>query len=208
MKLFLSSEGKDSKTIQDLKSYLDMDISTLKVAFIPTAGNAEGGFGSWRDGKTYKLVQTLFTNLLTIELETTPKQDLISRLKNIDMLWMNGGMAGYLLYWVRRRELDKILPSLLRNGMLYFGSSSGSTICSKTMYSSEWFLEEPEPGVSLIPGLGLIDFEIYPHYRKPLRPEIEKLWEQGELYLLKDGESIIVEDDQIKVLGEKRVIKK
>ena len=81
-------------------------------------------------------------------------------------------------------------------------------ICAKTQYSTEWYIGEPEPGANLIPGLGLVDFEIYPHFEDKNLAKIKKLWKQGELYLLKDGEVITFVDGKIEVLGKKRVIKK
>ena len=54
---------------------------------------------------------------------------------------------------------------------------------------AEWFIGEEEPGASLVPGLGLIDFEIYPHFEDKLLPQIKKLWkkDQGKLYMIKNG---------------------
>lgn len=117
-------------------------------------------------------------------------------------------MSGYLLYWLRRTGIDKKLLELLDKGMLYVGSSAGSMVCAKTQLSAEWYLGEPEPGASLVPGLGLVDFEIYPHFEDDQLPKIRKLWKGDELYLLKNGEVIVVEDSTIQVLGEKRVLRR
>ncbi len=121
---------------------------------------------------------------------------------------MAGGMSGYLLYWIRRVELDKALPEILDSGTAYVGSSAGSMICAATQNVGEWFIGEPEPGAQLIPGLNLIDFEIYPHYEDELLPQIEKLWTKGRLCLLKNGEAVTVEDDKVTILGEERWVEK
>jgi peptidase E len=91
--------------------------------------------------------------------------------------------------------------------MVYVGSSAGSMICSKTQVSSEFYIGEPEPGASLLPGFGFIDFEIYPHYQDDQLPEIKKLWKKGDLYLLKDGEVITLTGNKVEVLGEKRILR-
>jgi dipeptidase E len=142
-----------------------------------------------------------------VTLEEYRDASVTKQLKGKDILWFTGGATGYLLYWIRRCELDKHLPKLLESGSVYVGSSAGSMACSKTQYASEWYLGEPEPGASLLPGLGLIDFEIYPHYEEQLLPQIKKLWKKGELYLLKDGEVITVVGDKVEVLGKKRVLR-
>ena len=117
-------------------------------------------------------------------------------------------MSGYLLYCIRRVELDKALQEFLAKGMIYVGSSAGSMICAKTQSLADWYIGETEPGASLIPGLGLIDFEIYPHYEDNLYDEINKRWTKDKLFLLKNGEVITVLGEKIEVLGEKRIIDK
>lgn len=59
-----------------------------------------------------------------------------------------------------------------------------------------------------IPGLGFIDFEIYPHFTETLLKPIEHLWKEGKLYLLKDGEALSVHNGTITVLGTIRVLEK
>lgn len=117
-------------------------------------------------------------------------------------------MAGYLLYWIRRCQLEKVIPQYLEQGKIYVGSSAGSMICSYTQNVAEWLIGEEEYGASLIPGLGLIDFEIYPHYKEELLPQIESNWRKsnGELRLLRDGDAITVTDNKIATLGEEIII--
>ena len=81
-------------------------------------------------------------------------------------------------------------------------------ICSKTQQLADWYIGETEPGASLLPGLGLIDFEIYPHYEDDLYDEINKHWKKGKLCLLKNGEAVTKVNDQIKIIGEERFIEK
>ena len=207
MKLFLASEAKHPESIKKLKDFVGGNWKNLKIAYIPTANNGENPFNDWEiNSAIWKLVLTLGAKITPVQLEDYKNSSVIDQLKHKDILWFAGGSSGYLLYWIRRCEVDKALPDLLTNS-IYVGSSAGSMICSKTQYSSEWYLGEPEPGAGLLPGLGLIDFEIYPHYEDELLPQIKKFWKNGELYLLKNGEVITVVNNEIKILGEKRVLK-
>ena len=205
MKLFLASEAKHPQSLKKLKKFIG-NFKNKKLVYIPTAANGEY-YGSWKGGKSIRKAMSLGTEFKVVELEDYIYKDVVSEIKPADILWIHGGMSGYLLYWIRRTKLDKKLPEILKKGTIYVGSSSGSMICAKTQYASEWFLGEPEPGASLIPGLGLIDFEIYPHYEASLLPRIKKHWKHGELYLLKNGEVITVVNNKIEVLGKKRVLK-
>jgi peptidase E len=206
MKLFLAAEAKNPKSLIRLKKFIEGSFDGKKIIYIPTAANGDY-YGAWKGGESIRKVLSLGAEVKIVELESCAYQDVYSQIKGADILWMAGGQSGYLLYWIRRSRLDKKLKEILNSGTIYVGSSAGSMVCSKTQYVSEWYLGEPEPGASLLPGLGLIDFEIYPHYEDILLPEIKKHWKQGELYLLKNGEVVTVVDNKIEVLGKKRVLK-
>jgi dipeptidase E len=205
MKLFLASEAKHPESIKKLEKFVD-GFKGKRVVYIPTAANGEF-YGSWKTGGSIKIAKSLGFDLDVVELEDYYKTDVIKKISKAEVLWMAGGLAGYLLYWIRRVQLDKVLPEILSKGTIYVGSSAGCMICSKNQKVSEWYLGEPEPGASLLPGLGYTDFEIYPHYEEKDLSEIKKHWKKGELYLLKNGEVITVVDDKVEVLGKKRVIK-
>lgn len=205
MKLFLASEAKHPESMAKLKKFVG-GFKNKKIVYIPTAANGEG-YGCWKNGASIQIAKSLGANLEIIELENFTNKNIVETIGQPDILWVAGGATGYLSYWLRRVELDKTLPSILNNRAIYVGSSAGSVICAKTLYSAEWFLGEPEPGVSIYPGLGFTDFEIYPHYQEIRKTEIEKNWQKGELWLIKNGEAITIVDNEIKVLGEKRVIK-
>lgn len=207
MKLFLASEAKHPESIKKLKTFVGGDLNDKKVVYIPTAANGEY-FGSWKVGESIKVAKSLTSKFKIIELEDYYKENIFTQIETADILWFAGGAVGYLLYWMRRAELDKKLPEILEKGTIYVGSSAGSMACAKTQYCAEWYLGAEEHGASLIPGLGLIDFEIYPHFEDEKLQEIKKLWKEGELYLLKNGEVITVVNGKVKVLGEKRILKK
>jgi dipeptidase E len=206
MKLFLASEAKHPDSMEKLKNFVG-GFEGKKIVYIPTAANGEA-WGSWRDGGSIAAAKSLDADLEVIELENYYKIDVVDRIRKAEILWMAGGMAGYLLYWIRRVELDKVLPGILDSGTVYVGSSAGSMVCSKVQSLSEIYIGAKEHGAGFIPGLGLIDFEIYPHYEDELLPEIKKRWKKGKLYLLKNGEAITVENGSVKVLGEERIISK
>ena len=179
MKLFLASEAKHPESIKKLKAFIG-NFNNKRIVYIPTASNGEF-YGAWKAGESIQVALTLGAKVDVVQLEDACYRDVIQQIKGADILWMAGGMSGYLLYWIRRVSLDKALPEILNKGTVYVGSSAGSMICAKTQYSSEWYLGEPEPGAGLVPGLGLIDFEIYPHYEEQLLPEIKKHWKKRKI---------------------------
>ena len=206
MKLFLASEAKNPTTLAALTNIIGGNWSGKKVTYIPTAANGEQPHRDWRESETWQLIQSLGANLTILELEKTMSTELPHLLADTEVIWFAGGMPGYLLYWIRRVKLDIFLPQLLSKGCLYVGSSAGSMIASRTQSVSEWYIGEEEPGANLLPGLGLVDFEIYPHYQPVLLPEIKQHWHKGTLYLIKDGEAIIWDDNQLHFVGSPQVL--
>lgn len=183
-------------------------LEDCSVTYIPTASNGES-WENWKAGESIKLVTSIWPNLRIVQLEEVGRTQNVSEIIGTpDILWMAGGMAGYLLYWIRRTKLDKALPKILKAGTIYVGSSAGSMICAKTNYLAEFFPDEEEPGANLLPGLGLIDFEIFPHFEEKYMAPLKKYWGKGSIYLLKNGDVITVVDGNVKVLGKERVFKK
>jgi|SRR3989344_7209738 len=206
MKLFLASEGRNPDTIKKLSKFVG-GFTGKKIAYIPTAANGEEQFGNWKTSSaTWQLVQTLGAEIISVQLEDYKNSSVIEVLKNKDILWFAGGSPGYLMYWIRRCELDKALPGLLKKS-IYVGSSAGSMVTSKKLNTIEWYFGEGEPGASIIPGLGLVDFDIYPHYEDSVLDYVKKHYTGNKLYLLKNGEEIIVDNGKVIVQGEERIIK-
>ncbi len=205
MKLFLASEAKNEATFKKLNEYIG-GFKGKTIAYIPTAANGEEPFGSWKESSdTWKMILNLGARVTGVQLEDYKNSSVIQELKNKDILWFAGGYPGYLMYWIRRCEVDKALPELLETS-LYVGSSAGSMVTSNHLGITEWYLGEEEPGADVIPGLGLVDFEIYPHYEESMLEAIKKHYKGNKLYLLKNGEEIVVEDNNVRVSGEERII--
>lgn len=210
MKLFLASEVKNGETIKKIEEYVG-GFKGKKIAYIPTAANGEG-WQSWRDGESWKLAQNLGAKISLVQLEDYVgkekrlERDVIKELKGKNIIWFAGGFCGYLMYWIRRFEIDKHIKSILEEGTLYLGSSAGSIAAGPDLKVSEMYLGDNEYGAAAIPGMGLVDFTIYPHFRDELFEKIKKQYKGKRMYLLKDGEEIIVKDGRINFTGEKRII--
>jgi dipeptidase E len=204
MKLFLASEAKHPFSIEKLREFVG-GFEDKTIAYIPTAANGER-WGSWREGGSWNLVQTLGAKIDLVQLEEHTQSSIVPAVVGRDIIWFAGGYCGYLMYWIRRTQLDKHLPNILEKGSIYVGSSAGSMITGKTLDVAEWYPGENETGVSVIPGLDLVDFDIYPHYHESALDHIKQNYKGKRLYLLKNGEEVIVDNGIVQIIGEERVI--
>lgn len=210
MKLFLASEAKNPLNFKKLTDFVG-GFNGKNLAYIPTAANGESLYGSWKkESSTWLLVQTLGAKVIPVVLEEQTTEEVMERLEKADVIWVAGGATGYLMYWLRRHGLDKTLPNFLAKNKVYIGSSAGSMVASQSLSVCEWYLGEVETGASFIPGLGLVDFEIYPHFQTDQFEQVKQLRQKNQtgmsLYLLKDGEAVLVDGYKIEVFGEERKI--
>jgi dipeptidase E len=207
MRLFLASRFHNEDTRKKLNEYVG-GFKGKNIAYIPTASNGENDWDYWRikeDG-AWKLVNTLGANIKPIILENYRNESVMKDLKGKDIIWFAGGMAGYLMYWIKRCKIDLHIKELLDDGALYFGTSAGAMVAGQTLQISNWRSVDGERGAEGIKPMGLVDFDIFPHFQDEYLPEIKKRYKGNKIYLLKDGEEIIVEDDKVTVIGEERII--
>jgi dipeptidase E len=212
MRLFLASEIKHPTSMQQLEKFID-GFKGKNIAYIPTASNGEDGYGYWKGSSSYNTIKSTNATVTPVVLEEYRSSKVVEVLRQSDIIWFAGGFWGYLMYWINVCQIDLHIRELLNSGKVYVGSSAGSNITGKSLDIAEWFrydLQEwgIERGGSRLEGLGLVDFDIYPHYTEELYDYIKEHYKGNKMYLLKNGEAITVEDGVVTVLGEERVIGK
>lgn len=209
MKLFLASRIHTPQSISELEKYVG-GFKGKKISYIPTASNGENQWESWKhkeDG-TWKYANTLGADVKAVLLEDFRDKSVVKELEGSDIVWFAGGMAGYLAYWMRRCSLDIYLPKILEKDGVYVGSSAGAMVTGTTLQLSNLESVDGERGAEYIKPMNFVNFDILPHFDDDNLSEIKNRYKKGKLYLLKDGEEIIVEDGKITLVGEERIIEK
>ena len=125
---------------------------------------------------------------------------------------MEGGSTFYLLKAVHGSGFDKVIKELIKKGVVYVGSSAGSYIACPTIEVSTWEKpgeEKDRFGVTDLTAMNLIPFLIVAHYDPDLKEALRKKISQTkyETKILKDGQAILVEDNNYKLVGEGEEIK-
>ncbi len=202
-RLYLSSAGLPSENVADFLEFYGKDPKGDKVAFIPTATNADED-ASWVDNVRKELTDLGFI-LTEVDIEKTHHQELSDVLSQQDVIFVNGGNTFYLLYWARVSGFDKIVAELIKQGKFYIGLSAGTILVGNSVETANWKGWDDPTIVNLDNwnGLGLVDFDTFVHYNPDHKTIIEQKINnlKGKLICLTDQQAVAVIDDQYKIVG-------
>ena len=129
----------------------------------------------------------------------------IDQLLACDAIHLSGGNTFAFLAWLQQRNLIPLLQEFVSQGKVLIGVSAGSILMSKTI-NIAGFADQNVIGLTDFRALGLVDWEFMPHWLDDA-PYLEGLLNYAKtsgtvIYGCRDGDGIIVENDQITCLGE------
>jgi dipeptidase E len=168
-----------------------------RVAFVPFAAHDH-------DAYTAKVRE----RLARMDLDVIPIDDL----DQADAIFVGGGNTFRLLKTIYDRDLLAAIRDRVRAGLPYLGTSAGTVIASPTMKTTNDMPIVEPPSFA---ALGLIDFQINPHYLDPepqsthrgetreerIREYLEE--NEGPVVGLREGSMLQVDDGVTTLLGEK-----
>jgi len=160
MKLLLTSNGLANYSIVfALSKLVGVPFSRLQLTFIPTAANVHAGDKGWLL-LNFKECHALGCKVVdVVDISALPKTVWEKRLLQTDILFMGGGNAYYLLYWLKKSGLADLLPQILER-MVYVGVSAGSMVATPNLWLStqknkdvvqELYETVYEDGLNLVP---------------------------------------------------------
>lgn len=159
-KLFLSSSFKD---VASSFATFETNLKGKRVTFIPTASLVEKVVFYVASGK--KALEKLGLIVDVLEISTASTDEITSKLKNNDFIYVSGGNTFFLLQELKRTGADKIIIEEVNSGKLYIGESAGSIIASANIeYAKGMDSIKKAPNLKDYTALGLIDFYPVPHY--------------------------------------------
>lgn len=194
MKLLLTSQGFTTEAIKNrFFEIVGKKQSEISIAFIPTAAYPNPD-KSWVKQTREDILKMGIKSLVDIDLKKYKEEKLYNKLKQFDVIFVNGGNTFNLLYWVRKSGFDKVIKKLLKEGKTYVGLSAGSILACPTIEVASWKGMDNPSVVKLdnFKGLGLVDFYVFVHYLdrwKSLVEEERKTF-NGKVICLTDQQAI------------------
>ena len=215
MRFLLTSAGIKNTSIHNaLVGLLGRPIAESSALCIPTAAYGHpmaGPTAAWkfitgREPRT-PMCELGWKSLGVLELTALPSIDeelWVPRVRETDVLLVNGGDALYLCYWMRQSRLADLLPSLRET--VWVGLSGGSMVMTPQI--GEDFVQwKPPTGGDQT--LGMVGFSIFPHLDHADMPDNSmanaQRWAAGmpvPSYAIDDQTAIRVVDDTVEVVSE------
>lgn len=221
MKLLLTSNGLTNESIKNaLEELVGKPRKETKIAFIPTAAFCDDDHKhesrDWLADDIYN-VKEFCGYIDIVSLADLLPKAVIDRLEYADVIFIGGGNAFYLSYWMKKTGLFSALPRLLES-RVYAGISAGSMVATQSLRSVSHAIRNPKKfydkqfdefgpkGQTAGDTAKLVNFVIRPHLGVKSFPEgyLEDIAMDVKvpLYALDDNSAVKVVSDDIEVISE------
>lgn len=199
-KLFLASSFAD---VACLLADFEENLIGKTVTFIPTASIVEEVVFYVDFGK--KALEKLGLIIDVLEISTATSDEINTKLKGNDFIYVTGGNTFFLLQELRRTGADKIIIEEVNAGKLYIGESAGAIITAPNIeYVATMDSINKAPALTNFNALSLVEFYTVPHYNNaPFKKIAHKIVDNYSSLLtlstISNNEAILIENNNIKI---------
>lgn len=199
-KLFLASSFQD---VADLLPDFEKNLKGKTITFIPTASIVETVKFYVKSGR--KTLEDMGLMVDELEISTASAEEITSKLKQNDYIYVTGGNTFFLLQEMKRTGTDQLIKEEVNSGKLYIGESAGAIVASADIeYAKGMDSIDEAPNLESFEALGLVDFYPVPHYNNPpfqvaSKKIIDTYSSTLKLSPISNQEAILVNNEEIKV---------
>jgi dipeptidase E len=212
MRLYLSSFDLGDRPDQLVALTGPASRAAIIVNALDNRSDARARFLKEQTGK----LNRLSFSVLELDLRSYFGQadKLKSLLRDIDVVWVNGGNAFILRRAMKQSGFDTIIKNAVaRDGIVYAGFSAAAVIASDSLRGLE-LVDDPYDvpagydGEIVWDGLGFVPYALVVHF-KSNHPESQAVDREIAFYesngvpyrTLKDGQVLIIRDHQERIVG-------
>lgn len=143
-------------------------------------------------------------SVLYFDLEEEYRKENEKWLFECDVIHLSSGNTYSFLERLKRRNMIGKLRKYSRRGGILVGVSAGAHILSTNIYCAQYG-DENEVDLDNLNALGLVDFQVIPHWNKKISKlkDIKNYSEKSyiQIYTLEDGQGIIIDNGDLSFFG-------
>lgn len=177
------------------------------IGYIPSSSDPNGRF--FQAQKSYYARHGMEIGVyFELDIAYTPER--LTSLLECDAIHLTGGNTFYFLHWLRQRNMLSVLQRYVADGGLLIGVSAGAILMTYNIATASLCGDTPLKENSDPSGLGFLNFGFVPHMSS-VPGGIATLQNyarqhQVTVYGCEDGDGLIVQDDQIRCIGNLVII--
>ncbi|MFA6461693.1 MAG: Type 1 glutamine amidotransferase-like domain-containing protein [Candidatus Woesearchaeota archaeon] len=209
MKLLLTSAGIVPEIREEFLSLLSKKSSQIKAVLVETAIYGENLAPEKLKEYSKQTIEQLkgcgVVNITNVDIREQSSQSLSVILDNVDILIIDGGNTFYLLDWIKKNQLDKVIVDHVKKGLIYVGISAGSYIACPTIEMAAWgYQDRNRCGLKDLTSLNLVPFLITAHYAGEYKKIIETSAKNTTypVVAITDSQALLIVDGKVKLIGK------
>lgn len=217
MRLLLASQGFTTDEIaEEVSKTVGKPLSEINIAIINEAYTAIPGEKSkrWLIKELSNIAKYIGGSIDFVNLRAYEVEEIRKRLTDADLIYIVGGKQ-FVLHDIFEKTATTELIKELAQTKVIMGTSAGSIIFGKQIIIDEYWQERYGLNYNDIKDkvLGLVDFNIIPHYLRKDRAMWDKEFHNRTLkdnpfplYALTDEQMVVYDNGNIKFIGGDPVI--
>ncbi len=183
--------------------------SNPTIGYIPSSAKADPQRKYYDERRAYyaRLGMTL-SPFFGLDEAYEPSQ--LKELFGCDAIHFSGGNTYYFLHWLQKRNMFAAIRQYTEKGGVLIGVSAGAILMTPNITTASLCGDEPLDAEIDLAALHLVDFAFVPHFGNG-HSDLATLQtysrdRQVVLYACRDGEGIIVRDEQVECVGDVTII--
>jgi dipeptidase E len=207
MKLIFYSGGHDFENLSIDQNLLELSKNeSPQITYIPSCS-----YLCDQDFKEFvnQYEQFDIHNIINFPIDVPYTEILKAEVLKSDIIHLSGGNTYYFLKYLRKSGMLNELKKFAKNGGILTGLSAGAIIMTKNIETAgfpSFDKDENDENLKNLKGMGLVNFEFFPHYRNSKRYDREIInyskAHDSPIYACPDGSGIIVNNNQLTFIGK------
>ena len=212
MKLVLASQGFTTPEIAQATADLvgkpldELSVAIINEAYVAIAGSRDQ---SWLINELAQLKKYATGSLLFVNLRAYDISEVEDRLSSADLIYIVGGAQLVLPKLFKETGFDTLLAELAESKVI-LGTSAGANVLGAHIQNREYWADQYGDADTYLaaPSLGLVGFNILPHYEREDHPRRNKtiltpLLKDNPfpLYGVTDTQAVIYKDGKLEFVG-------